>query len=324
MKRLTAKLIALAIAMAVSSPVAAQQKKVAIAGWGPHPTLNEAITGFKKGLADEGFVEGKNLVFDETNVNFDASLIPQMLTRLSGGNPDVMATIATPVSVASRNQLRSRSFPIVFLPIADPVHAGLVPSWEKGDKLMTGSSVALDYPALLTFFKTLLPNMKKLGLLYDTGDDSSKAAVDGMEAAAKGSGIELVRIGVDNPNELPQRVQSAVGRVDALFTVASGRIQQGMAAISATADRAKLPVITSIPQAVAQNYALAAFAVSFGQSGEAAGRIAGKILKGADPASIPAYRATAAEHRPMINAKKMEALGLTVPPALADCKCLVQ
>ena len=115
-----------------------------------------------------------------------------------------------------------------------------------------------------------------------------------------------------------------MGRVDALFTVASGRIQQGMAAISATADRAKLPVITSIPQAVAQNYALAAFAVSFAQSGEAAGRIAGKVLNGTDPASIPAYRATAAEHRPMINAKKMETLGLTIPPALADCKCIVQ
>lgn len=311
------------LAIAAMSPAEAQTKRVAIAGWGPHPTLNEAIAGFKKGLAAEGFTEGSNLVFDETNVNFDAALIPQMLTRLSGANPDLMATIATPVSVASRNQLRSRSFPIVFLPIADPVHAGLVPSWERGDKLMTGSSVALDYPALLTFFKTLLPNMKKMGLLYDTGDDSSKAAVDGMETAAKNSGIEMVRIGVDNPNELPQRVQSAVGRVDALFTVASGRIQQGMAAISATADRAKLPVISSVPQAVQQNYALAAFAVSFGQSGEAAGRIAGRILKGEDPAAIPAYRATAAEHRPMINAKKLKALDLQVPAALANCNCIL-
>ena len=49
----TAKLIALAIAMAVTSPVAAQQKKVAIAGWGPHPTLDESVAGFEKGLADE-------------------------------------------------------------------------------------------------------------------------------------------------------------------------------------------------------------------------------------------------------------------------------
>ncbi|MBN9081493.1 MAG: hypothetical protein BGP04_24725 [Rhizobiales bacterium 62-17] len=312
---------AVAFALAATSAASAQTKRIAIAGWGPHPTLDEAIAGFKKGLADEGFTADK-VTFDESNVNFDAALVPQMLTRLAGAKPDLMATIATPVSVAARNQLRTRTFPLVFLPIADPVHTGLVPSWDKGDRLITGSSVALDYPAVLDFFKKLLPNMKRVGLLYDTGDDSSKAAVDGMEADAAKSGLTFVRIGVDNPNELAQRVQSAVGRVDALFTVASGRIQQGMAAVSATADRAKLPVITSVPQAVQQNYALAAFAVSFGQSGEAAGRIAGRILKGEDPAKIPPYRASAAEHKPMINGAKLKALGLTVPPALADCKCV--
>lgn len=313
----------LAIVGALTSGVSAQTKRVAIAGWGPHPTLNETIAGFKKGLAESGFIEGRDVTFDETNVNFDAALIPQMLTRLAGGQPDLMVTVATPVSIAARNQLRSRSFPIVFTPIADPVHARLVPSWEKGDRLITGSSVALDYAAGMAFFKKLLPDMKRLGVLYDTGDDSSKAAVDGMEAAAAGNGITVVKIGVDNPNELSQRVQSAVGQVDALFTVASGRIQQGMAAISATADRARLPVITSIPDAVRQNYALAAFAVSFAQSGEAAGRIAGRILKGADPATIPPYRASAAEHVPMISSRKLAALGMKVPASLSDCKCLV-
>lgn len=319
------KLLGLVLAVSVTAMAQAhaEPKRVAMAGWGPHPTLNESIEGFKKGLAEGGFVEGKGVIFDETNVNFDAALIPQMLRRLSGADPDLMATIATPVSVAARNQLRSRTFPIVFFPIADPVHSGLVPSWKTGDKLMTGASVALDYPAVLAFFRKLLPDMKRLGLLYDTGDDSSKSAVDGMEAAAAGGPIELVKIGVDNPNELAQRVQSAVGRVDALFTVASGRIQQGMAAISATADRAKLPVITSVPQAVQQDYALAALAVSFGQSGYAAGKIAARILKGEDPASIPPYRATEAEHKPMINGEKMKALGIKLPPALASCNCII-
>jgi putative ABC transport system substrate-binding protein len=315
--------LVLATCLAVASSAHAEPKRVAIAGWGPHPTLDASIRGFKKGLADAGFAEGSGMVFDESHVNFDASLIPQMLTRLAGAKPDLMATVATPVSVGARNQLRARSFPVVFFPIADPVHAKLVPSWDKGDTLMTGASVALDYDAVLDFFKTFLPNMTRLGLLYDTGDDSSKAAVDGMKAVAAKHGITLVQIGVDNPNELAQRTQSAVGRVDALFTVASGRIQQGMAAISATADRAKLPVITSIPQAVQQNYAVAALAVSFEQSGYAAGQIAGRILKGASPASIPPYRPTAAEHKPMINGEKLKALGLTLPPALANCKCVI-
>jgi putative ABC transport system substrate-binding protein len=315
--------LALALSLAIAPAASAQPKHVAIAGWGPHPTLNDTLAGFKKGLAEGGFPEGTGVVFDETNVNFDASLIPQMLTRLAGAQPDLMVTVATPVSVAARNQLRSRTFPIVFVPIADPVHAGLVPSWDKGAKLMTGASVALDYQAVLGFCKKVLPKLKRLGLLYDTGDDSSKAAIDGMEAIAAKNGVTMVRIGVDNPNELAQRVQSAVGRVDALFTVASGRIQQGMAAISATADRAKLPVLTSVPQAVRQNYALAALAVSFAQSGEAAGKIAARILKGEDPATIPPYRATAAEHVPMINGQKLKELGMPLPKALADCKCVI-
>ncbi len=106
--------LAVAVLLAAGSASYAQPKRVAIAGWGPHPTLDEAIAGFKKGLAEGGFPEGTGVVFDESNVNFDAALVPQMLTRLSGARPDLMATIATPVSVASRNQLRTRTFPVVF------------------------------------------------------------------------------------------------------------------------------------------------------------------------------------------------------------------
>jgi putative tryptophan/tyrosine transport system substrate-binding protein len=298
-------------------------KHVAIAGWGPHPSLVEVVQGFKKGLADEGFVEGTTVIYDETNVNFDGALIPQMLARLAGARPDLMAAVATPVAIASKQVLRDRTFPIVALAINDPVHAKLVPSWESSDKLMTAASVAVDFPAALQFFKKLLPNMKRVGVLFDTGDDSSKVSVDQLEAAATPLGLTVVQVGVDNPSELAQRVQSAIGRVDALFTVASGKIQQGMAAISATADRAKLPVITSVVQTVQQNYALAAFGVSYGESGVAGGRMAGRILKGADPASIPPYRASASEHEQRISKRKLESLGMALPAALADCKCVV-
>jgi putative tryptophan/tyrosine transport system substrate-binding protein len=316
---------ALSIALAlVALPAGAQSKKVAIAGWGPHPTLNETIAGFKAGLAAEGFREGQNVTFDETHVNFDRALIPQMLNKLSGASPDLMVTIATPVSMTAAQQLKARTFPIVFTPIADPVFARLVPSWSAGDKLITGSSVALDYDAVLTFFKTVMPNLKRLGVLYDTGDESSSVALDTVEKLAGKYGLSIVRIGMDNPAELPQRVQSAVGRVDALYPVASGRIQQGSAAIAATADRAKLPIITTIPQMVQQHHATAAMAVSFGQSGEAAGRIAGRVLKGADPATIAPWKPAASEHRAMFSGPRMKALGMEVPASLRDCKCVIE
>ena len=93
--------LAAVILLAAVMTATAAPKRVVIAGWGPHPTLDASIAGFKKGLADEGFAEGSGVVFEETNVNFDASLIPQMLTRLAGGGPDLMATVATPVSVSA-------------------------------------------------------------------------------------------------------------------------------------------------------------------------------------------------------------------------------
>lgn len=323
--RLLYRFIPLAFVVTVwAMPADAQTRKVAIAGWGPHPSLNEAIAGFKKGLAAEGFREGQNLVFDESNVNFDRALIPQMLNKLASASPDLMVTIATPISVMANQQLKSRTFPIVFTPIADPVHARLVSNWSQGEKLMTGSSVALDYDAVLKFFQSVMPSLKRLAVLYDTGDDSSTAALEGIEPVAAKRGISLVRIGVDNPAELPQRVQSAAGRADAIYPVASGRIQQGAAAISSTAERMKMPVLTTIPQMVHEQQAVAALAVSFGQSGEAAGRIAGRILKGADTQSIAPWKPGAADHVPMISSTRLKALGWTLPAAVKDCGCLVE
>ncbi|MFX8856387.1 hypothetical protein ABTM81_19190, partial [Acinetobacter baumannii] len=66
-----------------------------------------------------------------------------------------------------------------------------------------------------------------------------------------------------------------------------------------------------------------AFALSFEKSGKAAGQIAGRILKGADPATIPPYRATAAEHEPVINGRKLKSLGIELPAAFAGCNCIV-
>lgn len=312
------------LASALALPAAAQSKKVAIAGWGPHPTLNETIAGFKKGLASEGFKEGENLSFDETNVNFDRALIPQMLNKLASASPDLMVTVATPVSVMAQQQLKARSFPLVFMPIADPVHAQLVPNWTSGGTLITGSSVALDYDAVFKFFSTLVPDLKRLGVLYDTGDDSSTVALESMAAAAQRVGVSIVKLGVDNPAELPQRVQSAMGRADAIYPVASGRIQQGSAVIASTAERMKMPVVTTIPQMVQAHQALGAMAVSFGQSGEAAGRIAARLLKGADARTLAAWKPGIADHAPMVSGVRLKALGRSLPPALADCKCVIE
>ncbi len=78
--------------MASVATAAAEPIKIAIANFGEHPQLNASIAGFKKALADNGFVEGKDVVYTESNTSFDASLVPQMIAKLQSDHPKLMYT----------------------------------------------------------------------------------------------------------------------------------------------------------------------------------------------------------------------------------------
>src|SRR5450432_1089015 len=140
----------------LTAPLAqAEPKLVAIANFGPNPALTDLIAGFKAGLAANGFVEGRDVTFDERHVNFDRSLLPQMLNVMAAANPALMLTITTPLTQTARQVLAARSFPIVFAPVTDPVTAKILPSWDRGDRLITGASNMPDWPGSYVFIKKL-------------------------------------------------------------------------------------------------------------------------------------------------------------------------
>jgi len=301
---------------AETTPVA---KKAAIAMFGPHASLQHVADGFKAALGKSGL----NVVYDEGHVNFDRSLVPQFLNRLAAGRPDVMLTVTTPMSQSAKQVLARRTFPIVFAPVSDPVQAGLLPSWERGAPLLAGVSNIPDFDATLDFMKTLIPGMKRLAILYNTGDDSDIAFLNRLEASAPGHGVQVVRIGVDNANDIAQRVASARGRADALFVPSSSMLQPASPAIASAAARIALPVFGSNTPTVDDGHMLAVLAVDFWRVGEKAGELAGRLLKGEDPQHIPVQTLTAADHLMRISQRRMDALGLSLPPALQGCDCVV-
>src|SRR5271170_713004 len=116
------RVAAVGVALGAATPrIQAQQAdqptRIAIAMFGPHPTLQQVVEGFKQEIAAQGI----NAVYDEGNVNFDRSLAPQLLTRMAAANPTLMLTVTTPMTHAARQVLASRNFPIVFAPVTDPV-----------------------------------------------------------------------------------------------------------------------------------------------------------------------------------------------------------
>ncbi|CAN5806747.1 ABC transporter substrate-binding protein [soil metagenome] len=298
---------------------ATAQPKIAIALFGPHPSLQQVVDGFKQEIAAQGIVA----TYDEGNVNFDRTLAPQLLQRMAAGDPTLMLTVTTPMAQTAKRALASRTFPIVFAPVTDPVSAKLVPSWDKGDVLMTGVSNLPDLDQTCEFVKQLVPAAKRLAILYNPGDDSDVAFVNALEKIAPKHALALEKVGVDNANDIPARVQSTQGKADALFIPASSLLQPASAAIASTANRIKMPTFNSNTAGVIGHQFLAAYSVDWTRVGINGGRQAAQILKGKKAEDIAISLPARSDHEIKISGQRMKDLGLTLPDALKNCNCVV-
>ena len=300
---------------------AADPIRIGIANFGEHPQLNASIAGFKKALAENGFVEGKDVVFTESHTNFDATLVPQMIEKLKAEKPKLIYTVTTPVSQIAKQQLAGSGINIVFTAVTDPVAAKLVPSWEAGDTGITGSSDLQDVAAVMEFTKKLLPEAKRFGVPYNPGEANDVAVLEKIKEAAPKAGFEVVPVGVDNVNDIQQRIASLKGKADVIYTPASNLLQPAIAAVSAAARQAGIPIVNSDDGAVRKGVVPASFAVNYEQVGLAAGKIAAEILKGKDPKEIPPFRPAYSDHSPLISKKVAGEFGIKIPAALDGCKC---
>ncbi|MET0866856.1 MAG: ABC transporter substrate-binding protein [Pseudorhodoplanes sp.] len=324
MKKLMLNLLApLGAVLLAASPALAQPKKVAIANMGPHGSLEQVIAGFKKALADKGFAEGSGVVYEYSDANFNPNLIPQVLTKLEAGKPDVLLTITTPMTQASVKIVRDQALPIVFAPVTDPVASGLVPDWEHGSARFVGASNLQSMEAVLAFANKLLGPVKSFGMLYNPGDSNDIANKTLAENAAKAAGITFKSVGVDSANDIQQRAATLDG-VDFIYAIPSTMLMPALPAIASTADRLKIPVISASPQGAPDQVVLAAMSVGWTQVGYQAGLRAAAILNGAKPSELANYKPTIADHSPVISGKRLKQSGKELPAALTDCKCVVE
>ena len=317
-------LISLVVAVSALSlsPAQAANKKVAIASLGPHSVLKLVIDGFKAGLASQGLKDGEGVDYVYKDANFDPSLVAQVLTALEASDPDLLLTVTTPITQASKRVIRDKSLPIVFAPVTDPVDAGLVKSWDKGSARFVGASNLQDMDTVIGQSKAILGKVSTMGLLFNPGDANDRVNVKYAEAAAKRAGVELRAISVETVNDIPSRVEALKG-VDFIYLIPSSMLQPSLAVVAASAKRNRIPIVNASPAGVKDGHVLAAVSVSWRDVGRQAGLLAARILKGAKPSDLPIFRPRPADHRVLLSAKRFEALGLSIPAAFKDCKCVM-
>ena len=310
-------LLAMGATAAFAEPI-----KIAIANFGDHPQLNAAVAGFKAELAAEGFKEGTDVVYTLDHVNFDATLVPQMLTKIEAQKPALVLTVTTPVSQMAKNALAKSGTPIVFTAVTDPVAAGLVPSWDKGGDGITGSSDMQDVDATFKFARSLLPNAKTIGVPFNPGEANDAALVKIMKEKAPAEGFAIAEVGVDNANDIPQRVASLAGKADVIYVPESNLIQPAVAAVASAALAAKIPVINTDEGPVKQGIVPASFSMSYDKVGRNAGKLAVRILKGEKPADVAPAKPAYEDHAATLSKKGAAAFGMAIPDSFANCNCI--
>lgn len=318
------RLVSLLLLSLAATPAFAEPKLVAITSFGEHPALQETVNGLKESMVQRGYKEGTDISFTFTHVNWERNVIPQMLAKVAASKPAVIVTITTPVTQAAVRAVTDQSIPIVFAAIQDPVAAGIIPAWGRPTDRVTGASNLADMDGTLRFIKKLLPNLKRLGVPYNPGDDADNALRERLVALAPKHGIELVLVGVDNINDLPQRIQSFEGRTDAIFVIPSNLFQPATSQIAAIAHRINVAAFNGLSAPVLKHEMLGTYSVDFYRIGVTAAGLVEKVLKGTKVSDIPPTVPSAEDHKIVISGKEMERFKLTLPADLKDCNCVVQ
>ena len=222
------------------------------------------------------------------NCNADANVMNQIIANFAADNVDLMVGVATPVAMAMQSATEDSKTPVVFAAVSDPVGAGLVASLEEPGSNVTGSSDNLDTNSVMNLIFAQNPDAKKIGLLYDVGQDSSTAAIEHAKAYLDDKGVEYVERTATTAEEVALAAQALVSDgVDAVFTPTDNTIMKAELAIYETFADAGIPHYTGA-DSFALNGAFLGYGVDYANLGrETADMIASILTEGKDPATTP-------------------------------------
>jgi putative tryptophan/tyrosine transport system substrate-binding protein len=287
---------------------------VSIANYGPHASLDAVMAGFKDQMQAEGFTENQTISYEIADVGFDPSLIAQMLISLKSKNPKVMLVMTTPVAQAAKGKIYD--VPLIYTAITDPVEAGLIKEKDKADVNMTGSSDRQDLTAFLKFTKSILPNAKRVGVLYATSEANDVALVNMIKKSASALDMSVVAIPIEQARDIQIRMQEFKGKVDLIYVGTSGPIQPTLPVISAQARKMHIPVFNAEAQAVKDGLALASFGVNYATVGRNAGKLVSAVLRGQKIRELIPVYPTLSDHQGVINQKLAREFSINIPSGI--------
>ena len=278
------------------------------------------VAAFRDGLAEAGFIEGKNVAIDFRFAEGHLERLPTLAIGLVRRGVAVILTVGGDVPAMVAKGATS-TIPIVFVTGFDPVKSGLVTSLNRPDGNLTGATVIAGQLAAkrLGLLHELVPSVRLVAVLLNPNDPNAEADVADAQVAARALGqqIEVMPAGSELELEVAFTSFSRL-KADALLLEPDPLFTDLRNKIVALVERQRIPAIYYAREYTAAG-GLLSYGASFTDLYRQGGVYVGRILKGAKAADLPVVQPTKFEL--VVNLKTAKALGLTIPPgvlALAD------
>jgi len=303
---------------AVAWPLAARAQQqpthVPQVGWifpgasAGHPT---ELAGFKEGLRELGYVEGRNIVVEYRFGEGSVERLPEFATELAQINVSVIVAIGTSAIRAARHV--APEIPIVFLS-ADPIGAGIVTNLSRPGGNVSGISVMRRSGKWPELAKEALPGLSRVGYLINPTNPASVTTLSEARHSAEALGLDFRSYPVERPQDL-EGVFAAMTQdgIGVLLLDAAHPYPTNWPQVAGLALGHKLPAISEIREFVLAG-GLMSYGVRLFDLTRRMAHYVDRILRGTKVGDLPVEQPTKFEL--VINLRTAKALGLTIPPTL--------
>jgi putative ABC transport system substrate-binding protein len=278
-------------------------KKVAITQIVEHPALNRTRQGVEDGLKKSGIpVE---IIYENAQGNLVTAT--QIIQHFVSQGPDLIVAIATPS--AQTAVTGGGDIPVVFAAVSNPQAAGLLESANRHRVVGT-----IDLPPVadqLTYFKAVLPHLKRVGVIYNPGEANSRDFVEALKGLKDRFGLEVVESAITRTSDVSLGIQKLLGeKVDAILLPQDNTVVSALDVVVNLSQAAWTPLLTSDSELVGRG-AFAAIGYNHYDTGLATAELVKKILTGTPPKDLPVVPGGKLER--LVNGKLINLWKITVP-----------
>ncbi len=311
MKKTLFTLLLLLLVFAVTAAAEPVGVVIGISQFVHHPSIDAIRQGIIDFLSENGYVEGKTVIYDVSVAEGDFAANTETAAKLAALDPDLIITLTTPSAQAMVGA--TSTIPILFCAVVDPVGAGLVGSLAGSGTNVTGMTFVSPVEKQFQLFKEIMPGLKRMGFVYNPKEENAVASLKQAKEAGAVLGIEIVEATVSGPAGVSAAAESLAGKVDAVYLPIDNTVASVFDTLLKVSTENGLPVFSTAVEFVDRG-AVAALAIDSYREGKKAGVMAVEILEGKDPGRMPVQKY--AELVTRVNLDSARKIGLTIPESV--------